>query len=171
LSPSRRRGVGPNQAGQESARGKQKEAVKQQLNLAEVAQLRQAYLLLNAANGDYAGHRAKAMNYLNQAIKILEVHIAQKGMPAQETENIRQEAVRAYYKSQRKNAPAVIEPQIISDAQVFQAGQLLGQLRLVLARNKQNVILGHVDQALGEIRKALAITRESPSRRGIDQSA
>jgi hypothetical protein len=133
------------------------QAANQQRNLAEVTALRKANLLLTMANGNYDGHRAKAMGHLNEAIKLLDARIEEKGAPAQEMENLRQEAIAAYYKSLRQSAPRVVEPQMLSNAQLYQAGQLLTQLRTVLVQNNQAKLLELVDRSLGEIRIALTV--------------
>jgi len=143
---------------QKALEKKIKTAARQQLHLAEVAVLRTAHVLLTTANGTYAGHRAKAIAHLNEAIKILDARIEDKGLPAQEMQNIRQEAITAYFKTLRKNAPPVVEPQVLSNAQLYQAGQLLGRLRVVLAQNNQAKLLDAVTLALGEVTIALSVS-------------
>jgi hypothetical protein len=52
-------------------------------------------------------------------------------------------------------APGVHEPQAASDAQLRQAGQILGQARSTLVANNQRQVVGHVDKAIREIVDAL----------------
>lgn len=70
-------------------------------------------------------------------------------------QNLRQEAISAYFKSLRKNAPNVVEPQVLSNAQLYQAGQILGQVRVVFAQNNQNRLIDPVNRSIRQIGEAL----------------
>jgi hypothetical protein len=142
---------------QKKANKKQKKAAKEELNLLEATTMRQAYLLLDFADADYHGHRRKAMEHLNKAIKNLDAKIAARGTTAEERENFKQEAIRAYYKHLRKEAPRVIESQIISDAQLYNAGQILTNLHVVLEVNNQKRNLQQVNRSIFEIILALGV--------------
>ncbi len=142
---------------QKKANKKQKKAAKEELNLLEATTLRQAYALLNLADADYHGHRRKAMEHVNKAIKNLDAKIAARGTTAEERENFKQEAIRAYYKHLRKEAPRVIEAQVISDAQVYNAGQILTNLHVILEVNNQKKNLQQVNRSIFEIILALGV--------------
>ncbi len=142
---------------QKKANKKQKKAAKEELNLLEATTLRQAYMLLDLADADYRGHRRKAMEHINKAIKNLDAKIAARATTAEERENFKQEAIRAYYQHLRKEAPRVIEAQVISDAQVYNAGQILSNLHVVLEANNQKKNLQQVNRSIFEIILALGV--------------
>jgi hypothetical protein len=134
---------------------KAKETVKQEINGREAELLRNAYILLDTANANYDGHKGKAMKEVKEACAILDKQILAKGTLNQKAETLRQDAVTAYVKENRKLAGKETEAQVISDAQLYQAGQLLNQLRVVAAERKQERILNHLDKALKQIKLAL----------------
>ena len=142
-------------ANAKAAQKLQKKAARAQLNQAEITLMRQAWILMDMANANYDGHRGRALDHLNGAIEHLELRIARDGFPAQQITDLRQEAVRQYYKSLRKAVPAVIEPQMQSNAQMYQAGQLLVQLRGALVANNQKNLLGRINHTIDEITLAL----------------
>src|SRR4051794_31880205 len=69
----------------QAQQGKKKgdQAQKQQMNLNEAEVLREAYLLLAAANHDYKGHRAKAMEHVHAAYQRLDHKVLRKGTDRQ----------------------------------------------------------------------------------------
>lgn len=90
-----------------------------------------AYRLLSTANGDYAGHRAKAMEELQAAAKIFGIEIGGQ-VPTH-------------------------EQQWKSDQQLNEAHRLLTDARIRLEKEDRERIAGHVDTALKEIEEALSI--------------
>ena len=116
--------------------------------------LKRAYILLAVANSNYAGHKGKAMHEVETALQLVE---------AGSLKQI-QSSVKAY---QDLNATAIAimssraggaapETQVLSDAQVANAGGMLQQVATVLvAANKQPKVVDSLQTALKEISAAL----------------
>src|SRR5262245_34413622 len=60
-----------------------KQAADQQVKFNEAEALREAYILMAAANNAYAGHRGKAMNQVQAAVKLLDKSVLKKGTTGQ----------------------------------------------------------------------------------------
>jgi hypothetical protein len=127
------------------------------LRFEEARTLRQAFILLAAANHDYNGHRVKAMASVRDALHILDDPVMKHGTPqmkaATKEENVA--VARAAAADPRK--ATVHEPQGASDGQLRKAQALLVEARATMAKNKQSKVLGHVDAAIKEIAIALQI--------------
>src|SRR5262245_48978768 len=135
------------------------QAARQELRLREATAMREAYLLLAAANGVYAGHRGKAMGEVRAAVKILDEAVLKYGTPAQKAETVLQDTAAARARVVAKHVKGVKEPQALSDAQLRAAAGLLVGTRAVLAQNGQKKVLGHVNKAVAEIDLALRARR------------
>ncbi len=118
-------------------------------------QLTSAYILLAAANNDYAGHKGRAMGHVQSAINILDAAILRNGQVAARTNAIKdmQKATSAWFASALKGIGP--ETQILSDGQVRQAIQLLKNAQLVLGQNRQVDAFNHVGNAIQELDRAL----------------
>lgn len=123
----------------------------------EAEVLRAAYIFLAMANHNYAGHRAKAMRQVERAVEILDSSIFKNGTNGQKVLALQEDIAAARAKLLAKHSAKVHEPQALSNLQLREAGRLLTEVRVVLERNKQKVVLGHVDQAIKQIHLALAI--------------
>src|SRR5580698_8249443 len=101
-------------------------AVKQAVKLDELASLKSALKLLEGANHDYKGHRAKAVHAIHEAIHEIEHH-GQKHVPTTPAVAAAKAAARA---STPKTAgvPPVHEAQVASDTQLVAAEQLLSKV-------------------------------------------
>ena len=106
--------------------------------------LHEVVLLLNEANHDYDGHRAKAVHEVHNAIHALHPHHKHPGVTVKPP----------------VKAPPVKEDQKVSDAQLTRALQILQTLQPSLASSSTpNVQKAAVDvaAAITEIKTALAI--------------
>jgi hypothetical protein len=104
----------------------------------EAEALKEAYLLLAAANDAVGGHRSEAMRQIEAAIKDLEPRLL---------EGSRME--------QAAKAKAIEQLRLVSDLHYQNAREWLVLVQRTLARNKQTEPLKHVDQALAEVNAAL----------------
>jgi hypothetical protein len=146
-----------NQPNAPAAKKKAASAVISQGKLTEAEVLTNALILLEGANHDYNGHRAKAIHAVKTAINILDASVLKNGTPQQKVAAVQDKAVVKATDAATKRTPALHELQVASDLQMRQAGQILLQIRPTLAANKQNRVLPHVDTALKEIGIALKI--------------
>jgi hypothetical protein len=89
----------------------------------------QAYVLLNSANNNYAGHRGAALRELQDAAHDLGLDIKSGGTQHQR--------------------------QMTSDAKVTEAGRILRDVRHRLDKRDLDLSAGHVDRAIHEIDEAL----------------
>ena len=101
-------------------------------NPADVTAVTQAYRLLEQADHDYQGHRAKAMKHLHQAGRVLGVMLKGDGKAK--------------------------EQQGTSDSQLKQAQSVLQQMSSSnVAGKRHQRAMTHVQSALSEIQTALSI--------------
>jgi hypothetical protein len=143
--------------GQSQPPPNQKQVAIQELNGAEAELLREAYIVLAAANQNYQGHRAKAMHQLQEAVKLLDHKVFRGGTPEQRVRTLQQDAVAARAKSIAQHAPGIREPQALSDALLGVSATLLDRLIPVLVQRNQKHVLNHVQNARKEIAAALMI--------------
>ena len=136
------------------------QAVKQAIKLDEIASLKMAKQLLEGANHDYKGHRAKAVHAIHQAIAEIEHH-HHKGTGKQAPTSPAAAAAKANAKALHSQAaaktPIVHEAQAASDTQLRAAEQLLVKVQSELATGKHPKAIAHVQLALQELQVALAI--------------
>jgi hypothetical protein len=110
-------------------------------------------VLLSAANHDYNGHRVKAMNAIEKACNILE--------PAGLTQPSVHDRIKALQDynaaaaAKAQGAKGGLEPQALSDIQLYQAACLIQGAAVTLADSKQPTALQHAENALNEVRAAL----------------
>jgi hypothetical protein len=131
------------------------QAAKEQVKLNEAELLREAYILLAAANHNYEGHRVKAMNEIQAAVKILDTSVLKKGTAAQKAATLIEDNAAARAKIIAKHLPKVNVSQVQSDALLRVAAALLLKVEPVLAANGQKKVLVHVEKAGREIVAAL----------------
>jgi hypothetical protein len=117
--------------------------------------LKEAYILMVAANHDYGGHCGKAQHEVEEACKILDKDILKHGSVQQKIKAIQEDHAAAAAKSLSKGDAALHEAQVFSDTQVLKAGLMLEEVATVLAARKQKGALGHVEQAIKEVGLAL----------------
>src|SRR5262245_27704720 len=117
--------------------------------------LKEAYILMAAANHDYNGHRAKSMNALGKAFEALDMYVVKNGTVLDRIKTIRDDQVAAAARFLEKGDTAVHEPQFYSDLQLRQAAVLMEEVKVVMAANKQTKGMHHVDEALKEVGIAL----------------
>ena len=115
-----------------SADGPDQPLARLQAAVSPVDTLRQAYIILSAADHDYKGHRVKAMKAIEAACTLLGTNISGDGKGH--------------------------EKQPISDVQLRQALSLVQQAEgQVPAGKGQKKILAHLDKAISELNIALTI--------------
>lgn len=136
------------------------QAAKQAVKLDEIATLRSAKKLLEEANHDYKGHRAKAVSAIHKAIVEIEHHGVKTGVkqtaanPAAAAAKANARAVAA---ANGSKTPAVHESQVNSDVQLRAAQELLVKVQSELSTGKHPKALAHVQLALQELQVALQI--------------
>ena len=131
-------------------------AVKQAVKLDELASLKSALVLLEGANHDYKGHRAKAVHAVHAAIHEIEHH-GPKHVPTPPAVAAAKAAAKA---SAPKTAsvPPVHEAQAASDTQLVAAEQLLSKVFAELTTTGRHPkAIGHVKIAVQELQVALKI--------------
>jgi hypothetical protein len=144
-------------AGTSQAQTTPKKAAKEQVKFNEAEALREAYLLLAAANHDYDGHRAKAMKQIQEAVGILDRSVMKKGTEAQKEATVIEDTKELRAKVIAKHVPKVHEGQAQSDAQLRAAADLLLKVESALVAGKQKKVLSHVEHAGREIVAALKV--------------
>jgi hypothetical protein len=116
-----------------------------------VRALKSAHALLAVANRDYDGHRARAAQHVQNALKDLGYH-HKKARLVVTPNPVIAAATRAAHSGQ----PAVHEVQSISDAQLRQAQQILaGALTTMSAGHPKAAV--KINAAIAEINVALSI--------------
>jgi hypothetical protein len=135
----------------------QKKVLEEQKKLGEAELVKQAYVLLATANANYAGHRGHAMAHLEKAANILDKNLTKKGTEMQKAKAALDDRVAALAKLGDKVTPPTREVQIASDAQLQKALVLLKQAQAAITSDKHKEARGHVDGAMTEIVKALAV--------------
>ncbi len=117
----------------------------------ESAALREAYLLLAAANSDPGGRRAKAMGQIWDAVKILDRSLENEG-------GAMHRAMKALEKQTAAGAKVDEQLLFVSDFQFQNAREWVVLVQRNLRRNDQTgEPLKHVDQALKELNVVLKI--------------
>jgi hypothetical protein len=124
--------------------------------------IKEAYILLAAANADYGGHRARAMHHVRAAATTLDKEIqtgawgAAQGSIAQKIKALQQDSVAARAGALAKYGVSIKENQPVSDALVLRSGVMLKELVPVLIKTKHPGVLASVRNALKEVDLALA---------------
>lgn len=134
-------------------------AAKQAVKLDELATLKSARKLLEGANHDYKGHRAKAVHAITQAIHELEHHGAKgtgKHLRTAQGTSAAKAAVHAA-KANGAKVPPVHEAQGVSDTQLRAAQQLLLKAQAELSTGNHPKASAHVQTAIQELETALRI--------------
>lgn len=121
----------------------------------EAEVLKEAYILLAAANKDYAGHRATAMDEVEAACKLLDASILKKSTVEQRVKVIQDDRVAAVAKQQARNNTAVQEDALSADTQLYIARVMLQEAAVTLTTKKQAAVLKHVQTAIEEVQAAL----------------
>ncbi len=134
-----------------------RQLVDEEVNLREAQQLREAYLLLSAANKDYAGHRAKAMSQIERAVHYLDSKVLTKGSNAQKSATVIEDTQATRAAAISKYAPTLKEGQAASDMLLRQAAFLLGQVAVPAQQRSQKTVAKRIAQAQQEIAIALSI--------------
>jgi hypothetical protein len=130
--------------------------VKQAVKLDELASLKSALKLLETANHDYKGHRAKAVHAIHEAIHEIEHH-GQKHVPTSPAVAAAKAAIRAST-PKTGGQPPVHEAQAVSDKQLLAAAELLSKVFTDLtATGKHPKATAHVQIAVQELQTALTI--------------
>jgi hypothetical protein len=141
---------------------RQRKALDANMKGHEAAHLTAAFLLLASANSDYNGHKGRAMDHIEHAIRHLDASILNNGTLAQ-----RRQAMQNMQKTTAGWMTAALhgtglEKQTLSDAQVLRAGHILLQMQMVMAQHKQRDAVGRIQWAIQEIERALVFSaRES----------
>jgi hypothetical protein len=132
-------------------------AAKQAVKIEEAAVLNDAYVLMAMANHDYAGHRAKAMEYVEYAIKRLDGSVMKNGTNSQKVVAARDEidTARAKFLAQRRGT--LPKGQALSDLQMREALQLISRVYGAASVQKQPKIHEQVGNAIEQINISPAI--------------
>jgi hypothetical protein len=143
----------------EEARKKAAEAarrlVREEFKGNEAEALKEAYILLAAANHDYDGHRGRAMHEVEEACNILDVNLLKHGSVAQKIKALQDDQAAAAAKTVSKGTATAHEVQAVSDAQLLNAGAIIKEVAAALDANKQPRVLEHAEAALKELELAL----------------
>jgi hypothetical protein len=125
--------------------------------IAEAETLRKAFILLLNGNGDYDGHRVKAMHAVREGFEAVEQHVSKHGTRAQKAAIESEKAAIRAAEAVRQRAPQIREDQGTSDAGLREAAGLLAQVKGNLVKGKHQEVLDHVNHALAEIATALKV--------------
>jgi hypothetical protein len=136
---------------------KAQEAAKQGVKLKESHVLKEAYVLMAMGDHTYDGHRARAMHQVEAAVKMLDESIMHKGTNGQKLLALQSEIAAARTAFLAKHQATVHESQALSDLQMRAALGLLVQVDRALVQQNQSRVRAHVEQAIQEVRVALAI--------------
>ncbi len=126
-----------------------------EMRFEEAQALREAFIVLAGANHDYNGHRVHAMSAVKAAIKILDGAIEAQGSAKLKAAAAAGRAATARAEKKAHQDRTMHEAQRASDVQLLKAGDMLAQVRMVLARNYQKKVLSHVDNAIREVKMGL----------------
>ena len=124
-------------------------------NQAEV--LREAKILLVTANRDYDGHRARAVNHLQQAINTLDKSIMKSGTTLMKVVTIAEDDTTVRARILAKYLPPIHENQLQSDLQLMAAAGLLLQVELSMSLYNETKVMESVELAGRSIMLALKI--------------
>ena len=119
--------------------------------------LKQAYVLMAAANHDYGGHRVKAMRQVEKAFDLLDANIMKQGTLKQRIKTLQDDNAAARAKILAGNSSAVHEAQAVADRQMFRAAAIMSVIGEASYFNKQPGVLDHVKKGLVELETALMI--------------
>jgi hypothetical protein len=133
------------------------QAAQQEVKSKEAEILREAYILMAAANHNYDGHRVKAMHQVEEAVGILDKSIFKKGTNGQRVLALKEDIAAAQAKFIAQHSAKEHEPQALSDLQMREAGAMLLNVRGALEKNQQGKVLHHVDEAIKQVNIALKI--------------
>jgi hypothetical protein len=147
----------PAQKAAEKEAQREQGAVKQAMEGQLSEAVKEAYILLAAANGDYAGHRGKAMRHAQDAAKALDRKILEGPNVAHKIKALQEAHAAGNAKILAKYSVPIKEGQAVSDALVFRAGALLKEVQPMLAKTKQRGALRSVEKAVEEVEKALTV--------------
>jgi hypothetical protein len=136
---------------------KQKDTAKQAAKVEEAAVLKDAYVLMAMANHDYDGHRVKAMGHVEHAIKRLDDSVMKNGTNGQKVVALKDEIDTARAKFLAERRGPVPEGQALSDLQLNEAAKLIAKVHGASAAMKQPKIHEQVQNAINELKIALAI--------------
>jgi hypothetical protein len=128
------------------------QSTQNQTNTAALAALKQARALLDGANHDYQGHRAKAEALVAQAIRELTPHHHQPGAGTTKPGRGANPGVNV---GNAGKGNANKEPQAQSDAQLQQAVQLLNGVVGQIGNHPK--ASAHIQNAIAELNTALKI--------------
>lgn len=131
--------------------------IKEEFKGKESEALKEAYVLMAAANHDYDGHRVKAMKQVEHAFDRLDANILKNGSLQQKIKTLQEENATAKARILEKNNAALHEVQALSDAQMFKAAAIVSVITEAAFFNDQPVVLGHLKKALVEMEIALMI--------------
>jgi hypothetical protein len=115
--------------------------------------LMSAYMLLNAANSNYDGHKEKAMNHVQSALVIVDSGGLKQSAPRIKANRDLNTLAMARLAASGKGK--TFEAQILSDSQLAHALGMLQGLASPLNATKEMGPLGHVENAVREITAAL----------------
>jgi flagellum-specific peptidoglycan hydrolase FlgJ len=142
---------------QKAAKLKAERAAIEDMKVKEAEVLRRAYIVMAGANHDYDGHRAKAMNHLESAVRLLEDAVAKKGSNLAKLITEYDDAVAARAKNAQMIVAPVHENQVLSDTRLKKAAVFLAELRPTAIQLKQMNVTKHLDNAIKEVEIALEI--------------
>lgn len=130
----------------------------EELKAKEARVIREAYILLAGANHDYLGHRAKAMDHLQTAVRVLEERLARNGSARTKLESEYEDAVAETAKRAQLLVLPVHENQMQSNIQLKNAAILLLELRPTTIKLDQRRVLHHIDRAVAELQIGLFLS-------------
>jgi hypothetical protein len=98
----------------------------------EANMLARAYILLSAANHDYAGHRARAKRQVEEALNVLDAKILVGGTVAENIKAMRERDIATLAALKEQEDPTLHEPQVVSDVQMLMADVMIRQVWLLM---------------------------------------
>src|SRR5262249_6646838 len=125
--------------------------IKEEYKGKESEALKMAYILMAASNGDYDGHRGKAMKHVEAEFDHLDADIMKNGTLKQKIRTLQEENAAAKAKILARNSAAVHEVQALSDAQMFKAAAIIYVIDEAAFFKKQPAVFNHLQKALVEV--------------------
>jgi hypothetical protein len=125
--------------------------------VAEATVLTRAYILMSAANHDYAGHRPRAKRHVEEALNSLDAQILVGNSVADKIRVIQQRNVATLAALKEEVDPALHEPQVVSDVQMLVARALIQQVLFVDGIPNGAFIRSHLKSADREIGLGLTV--------------
>jgi hypothetical protein len=138
-----------------------KKAANNALKATQAEVLKEAYILLAAADYDYGGHRGKAVNSVKAAANLLNPNAFKDGTVEQRVKDHKGRTAELA-KAMNWEGRLFHDRHHFTDYQLAQAGTMLTDVANVLAANKKPEELKHVQSALQSIGVALNV--EAPKR-------